>query len=112
MSESILPGKVRRDGLLTEAGTTLELSVSRCLHMLASLKLTIALFCMAMLVVFVGSLAQSRRDVWQVMSEYFRVYVAWIQVADFFPPSMFPQLISFDWNSLGPFRHFHFPAVG
>jgi ABC-type transport system involved in cytochrome c biogenesis permease subunit len=77
---------------------------------LASLKLTCVLFVLAMIVVFVGSLAQSRRDVWQVMEQYFRTYLAWIDVRDVFPPSMFgdygDRLAAF----LGPFRYVPFPG--
>ncbi len=48
----------------------------RLLTLLASLKLTCVLFVLAMIIVFIGSLAQARRDVWLVMADYFRCYVA------------------------------------
>ena len=82
----------------------------RCVAALASMKLTCVMFLLGMFVVFVGSLAQARRDVWQVVGQYFRTYVAWIDVADFFPPSMFPSLVEFNWNSLGLLRHIPFPG--
>ncbi len=76
-----------------------------------SLKITCTLFVMGMFIVFVGSLAQSRRDVWQVVNQYFRVYVAEVEVRDFFPPSMFPQLLDYDWDrQLGVFASFPFPG--
>ena len=77
---------------------------------LASLKITCVLFVLALFIVLVGSLAQGRRDVWQVMDQYFRTMLAWIDVADFFPPSMFPQFIGFDWDKLGAFRMIPFPG--
>ncbi len=69
------------------------------------------LFVMAMFIIFVGSLAQGRRDVWQVVHQYFRVYVATVEVQDFFPPSLFPQLTDYKWEeNLGPFHSFKFPG--
>lgn|GEM_PF-160832 len=64
-------------------------AVVRVLEVLGSLKLTCVLFVLSMVIVFTGSLAQSRRDVWQVMEQYFRTWVAHIDVQDLFPPSMF-----------------------
>lgn len=64
-----------------------------------------------MFIIFVGSLAQSRRDVWLVVNQYFRVYVAKMEVRDFFPPSMFPGLMDLDWEAtLGPLASFPFPG--
>ena len=85
-------------------------AVMPAVRALASLKLTIVLFSLAMVIVFVGSLAQSRRDVWLVMAQYFRTYLAWIDIADLFPPSMFPQLANYDWNNLGKIRYLPFPG--
>ena len=79
------------------------------LQAVASLKLTITMFLMGMIVVFVGSLAQARRDVWLVVEQYFRTYIAWIDVADFFPPGMFPGFASVDWDAtLGSLRYIPF----
>ncbi len=77
---------------------------------LASLKLTCVLFVLAMIIVFVGSLAQARRDVWQVMEEYFRTYIAWIQVRDLFPPSMFGDQGDQIAERLGTFSKIPFPG--
>ncbi|MCA9035510.1 MAG: hypothetical protein KDA91_10275, partial [Planctomycetaceae bacterium] len=84
--------------------------VTPVLRPLASMKLTIVLFALSMFIVFVGSLAQSRRDVWLVMGDYFRTFLAWIDLADLFPPSMFPQLGDYDWSRLGAFRYIPFPG--
>lgn len=76
-----------------------------------SLKITCVLFLMGLFIILVGSLAQSRRDVWQVVNQYFRVYVANIEVRDFFPPSMFPKLLDYNWETeLGIFASFPFPG--
>lgn len=89
----------------------LEGDIRQLLAVAGSLKITCSLFVMGMFIILVGSLAQSRRDVWQVVNQYFRVYVAEIEVRDFFPPSMFPQLLDFNWTEqLGVFSSFYFPG--
>jgi ABC-type transport system involved in cytochrome c biogenesis permease subunit len=111
MSSTILPGDLssgRKDG---EAfPQELENSLMTAIRALASLKLTCVLFILAMFIVFVGSLAQARRDVWQVMAEYFRTYIAWIQVRDLFPPSMFGDQGDKIAESLGMFGKIPFPG--
>lgn len=92
------------------AGTNVN-PVRQLLAYAGSLKITCTLFVMGIFIIFAGSLAQSRRDVWQVVNQYFRVYIARIEVRDFFPPSMFPQLLDFDWEGqLGIFSSFPFPG--
>lgn len=59
---------------------------------LASLKLTVALFAMAIFIVLAGTLAQVEDDIWVVIRDYFRTPVAWIKFQIFFPPSFFPGL--------------------
>ncbi len=110
MSTTALPGKVSSSDNTNSSEDWLSAMAWRCVQVFASMKLTCVLFLMGMFVVFVGSLAQARRDVWLVVGQYFRTYVAWIDVADFFPPSMFPSLVEFDWNSLGMLRSFPFPG--
>ena len=111
MSSTTLPGDLssgRKDG---EAfPQELENSLMTAIRALASLKLTCVLFILAMFIVFVGSLAQARRDVWQVMAEYFRTYIAWIQVRDLFPPSMFGDQGDKIADSLGIFGKIPFPG--
>ncbi len=58
----------------------------------ASLKLTVALFALAIILIFVGTLAQVTMDMWEVISLYFRSWLSWIDVAVLFPKSWFPQL--------------------
>src|SRR5437870_2176303 len=67
-------------------------AMARALLMpLASLKLTVALFAMAIFIVFTGTLAQVEKDIWEAISTYFRTPVAWIDFQIFFPPSFFPS---------------------
>src|SRR5258708_7268428 len=58
---------------------------------LASLKLTVALFAMAIVIIFAGTLAQVDKDIWEVMGLYFRTPLAWIPLRVFkavLPPGM------------------------
>ena len=64
----------------------------RLLAPLASLRLTVALFALAIVLIFAGTLAQVNKDIWEVMGLYFRAWVAWIPLQVFFPPVFFPKL--------------------
>ncbi|HTU23967.1 MAG TPA: cytochrome c biogenesis protein CcsA, partial [Pirellulales bacterium] len=59
---------------------------------LASLRLTVVLFALAIVLIFAGTLAQVDKDIWEVMNLYFRAWIAWIPLKVFFPPSFFPPL--------------------
>lgn len=54
---------------------------------LASLRLTVALFAAAMVLIFAGTLAQTEHGVWRVVESYFRSAVAWIDLGVFVPGS-------------------------
>ncbi len=56
------------------------------------LRSSIVLFAAAALLTLVGTLAQTRQDMWEVMSVYFRSWICWIEVHTFFPQSWFPNL--------------------
>jgi len=58
---------------------------SRALRALASLRLTVALFAMAMVLIFAGTLAQATQGVWTVVDTYFRSPLAWIEFQLFVP---------------------------
>jgi ABC-type transport system involved in cytochrome c biogenesis permease subunit len=58
----------------------------------ASLRLTVALFALAILLIFIGTLAQVTMDMWEVISLYFRAWFSWIDVKVLFPVSWFPNL--------------------
>lgn len=68
-----------------------ELSARNIIMALASLKFTVTLFAMTIFLVFAGTLAQVEKDIWQVIEEYFRTPITWIEFQLFFPPSFFPS---------------------
>jgi ABC-type transport system involved in cytochrome c biogenesis permease subunit len=81
----------------------------RILQPLASLRLTVALFLMAIFIVFAGTLAQTEKDIWQVVHDYFRMDLgsptwalqsafAWIDFRIFFPRSFFPEMRPIPWG--------------
>lgn len=59
---------------------------------LASLKITVVLFAMAIFIILAGTLAQVDKDIWVVIDEYFRTAIARIDFKIFFPPSFFPNI--------------------
>lgn len=65
--------------------------VEKIVRPLASLKLTVALLAMAVFIVLAGTMAQVDKDIWQVVDEYFRCAIAWIDLQIFFPPAFFPS---------------------
>ncbi|RIK77263.1 MAG: hypothetical protein DCC67_12870 [Planctomycetota bacterium] len=52
---------------------------------LASLRLTVVLLSLSLVLVLAGTLAQIDYDVWRVVHDYFRTWVAWIELKIFFP---------------------------
>src|SRR5436190_16478628 len=80
-------------------------ALARVLGPLASLKLTVILFAMAIVIVMAGTLAQVNADVWDVVDEYFRIrpsqlaegglgalkaFFVWIPGQIFLPGAFFP----------------------
>ena len=57
----------------------------RVLAPIASLKLTVVLLALSAFLVFAGTLAQIDKGIWTVVNDYFRGYVAWIDLQLFFP---------------------------
>ena len=53
--------------------------LEKILRPLASLKLTIVLFALAIFIIFVGTLAQVDQDIWAVLRQYFRTWTAWVE---------------------------------
>ncbi|QDT38965.1 cytochrome c biogenesis protein [Stratiformator vulcanicus] len=87
-SDAQPPGEQPREHTLASVAPQVE----QFLKPLASLKLTVVLFSLAVFIVFVGTLAQHRKDIWDVVHEYFRCFVAWITIKDLFPVSFFGDL--------------------
>ncbi|HUG90760.1 MAG TPA: cytochrome c biogenesis protein CcsA [Planctomycetaceae bacterium] len=56
---------------------------------LASLKLTVVLFALAIVLVFASTLAQHRKGIWQVINQYYSTPVAKIEFQDLRPTSFF-----------------------
>ena len=61
------------------------------LRALASLRLTVTLFAFSILLIFVGTLAQVHQDMWSVIDNYFRTFIARVELQVFVPESFFPQ---------------------
>ena len=78
-------------GMLATPDSSLASDLRMLLKPLASLKLTVALFAMAIFIVFAGTLAQVDKDIWDAINGYFRTPIAWIEFQIFFPPSFFPS---------------------
>lgn len=57
---------------------------------LSSLKITVVLFAFSIFLVLAGTLAQWRKEVWQVVDEYFRVWFAFVEFQDLFPRTLAP----------------------
>ncbi|MDA0834640.1 MAG: cytochrome c biogenesis protein CcsA [Planctomycetota bacterium] len=58
---------------------------------LASLKLTVTFFALAIFLIFAGTLAQVDKDIWEVVDTYFRSAFVRIPLQVFFPQSFFPS---------------------
>ena len=83
------------------------------LRPLASLKLTVALFAMSILLVLVGTLAQVQSDIWEAVREYFRCWGLWIELRTFSPliNPLFAMLhLDFDFKNVSPILRFPFPG--
>jgi ABC-type transport system involved in cytochrome c biogenesis permease subunit len=57
----------------------------KIVQLLASLRLTVVLFALAMFLIFMGTLAQVNMGIWEVMSLYFRSFIVWIELQLFVP---------------------------
>src|SRR5688500_18337388 len=66
--------------------------LTQCMKSLASLKLTVVLFALGILVIFIGTLAQTEADIWQVVRDYFHAWIMWVDVNLLFPKSFFPNM--------------------
>ena len=96
MATNALPGEIppgarRTTAADADAGTIILWLLGLLLRFLASLRLTVVLFAMAIFIIFAGTFAQWQKDIWQVVDDYFRTPIAWIDFQIFFPPSFFPS---------------------
>lgn len=60
------------------AGPSLTDMAYRCLVAIASLKITVTLLSLGIILVFFGTMAQIDQDVWPVVDAYFRSFYVWI----------------------------------
>jgi ABC-type transport system involved in cytochrome c biogenesis permease subunit len=58
---------------------------------LGSLKITVTLFALAILIVLIGTLAQDEETLVQVKRQYFNSWIAWVPVDVFFPQTLWPH---------------------
>ena len=82
--EALPPVKPRSNPLVT------------ALMSVASLKFTVILFSLSMVLVFVGTLAQVEQDMWEVLEKYFKSWIVMVDVKVLFPPSFFPNIVRSD----------------
>ena len=61
--------------------------MGRLFDLFLSLKLTVTLLVLSMVLIFAGTLAQVDKGIWTVMDQYFRCWIAWIELSVFFPGS-------------------------
>ena len=54
----------------------------RLLGFFSSLRLTIVLLALSMMLVFMATLAQMQLGIWEVMDRYIRTFVVWVPVGD------------------------------
>lgn len=66
--------------------------VKLALEPIASLRLTVVLFALSIVLVLAGTFAQVEKDIWEVVGQYFRCWFAWIPFSIFFPPSFVPEM--------------------
>ncbi len=82
------------------------LSVTRVLQLLGSLKFTVGLFAVSLVLVLVGTLAQDEMNMLDVKNRYFLSWIAWLHFDDFFPQAFLrhdkpiPGVIPFPGGSL------------
>jgi ABC-type transport system involved in cytochrome c biogenesis permease subunit len=75
------------------AGSSVDVAkIARgAVEFIASLKLTVALLAISIVIVFIGTLAQARKDMWDVIADYFDAWIAIVHIEDLLPPAWFPK---------------------
>ena len=86
-------GKLRADaaGKASRPWALVEVAGNAVLRVLASLKLTVVLLALSLVLVLFGTLAQARKDMWDVIADYFDAWFAVVYFADLLPPAWFPK---------------------
>ncbi len=102
-SELIRPRAVNLDAATQRQISPIELTAKRILAPLASLRLTVVLFALAIILIFVGTLAQKDHDVWEVVNNlYFSRWFAFVEFQTF---ERLAQIFNkhIEWNLTGGF---------
>ena len=73
---------------------------------LASLKISVVLFAISIVLVLAGTLAQVEKDIWDVVNEIFRCWVFWVDARTFHP--LFAPYV--DFKGLPSWVGFYFPG--
>src|SRR5438105_7159752 len=91
MSAPALPlTDVRIQSLKAKAAAREFDIVDTVLRALASLKLTVTLFALAIFIVYIGTVAQQQADIWQVVRDYFHAWIMRVDINLLFPKAFFP----------------------
>ncbi len=88
-------------------------AIRTALRPLASLKLTVALFAMSIILVLVGTLAQVESDIWEAVREYFRCWGLWVELRTLSPlvNPLFAMLhVPLDFRNISPWVGIPFPG--
>jgi ABC-type transport system involved in cytochrome c biogenesis permease subunit len=72
-------------------GRATERRLVSILQPLASLRLTVILFVLSIVLIMIGTLAQEDEGMWDVLQNYFRTWWCWVPLDVFFPKSFFPS---------------------
>ncbi len=70
--------------------------LQQVLRALGSLRITVFLLTLALILVLIATLQQSRRDIYQVKQQHFRSPVVFIEFQELLTPAWFP-----DWQEVG-----------
>src|SRR4051812_22565246 len=96
MATSALPRSAQPRELETlDSPSELWQAIKTILSPISSLRLTVVLMALAIIIIFIGTLAQTQKDIWDVMREYFRAWIMWVHVDTLFPRSFFPRKTTF-----------------
>ncbi|MGI9518908.1 MAG: cytochrome c biogenesis protein CcsA [Pirellulaceae bacterium] len=75
----------------TEQLPEFQITLRTILSAVGSLRLTVFLLALALILVLIATLQQTRRDIYQVKQQHFRAPVVYIQFQEMLPPAWFPE---------------------
>ena len=83
------------------ADRTNDFDIVKPIALLGSLKLTVALFALSLVIVLVGTLAQDEMNMLEVKQRYFTSWIAQLHIDDLFPKAFFPHDVDKPYTLLG-----------